>query len=99
MISKVMTVACGAFLLGTAPVLAGEARIFPYATTANYCPTGFQPITINGVICCGVPNQTQSYQSMNAHAVARKARVRHRVKATPSSRIVCPVGEKGCYSE
>lgn len=99
MISKVMTAAFGAFLLGAAPALAGEARIYPYASSANYCPTGFQPISINGVICCGVPNQSVSYQSMKAHAVARKARVRRRVAAAPTSRIVCPVGEKGCYSE
>ncbi len=99
MIAKVMTAAFSTFLLGGAPAMAGEARIFPYASSTNYCPTGFQPITINGVICCGIPNQSESYQSMKAHPVVHKVQVRRRVAAAPTSRIVCPVGEKGCYSE
>jgi len=93
-----MIAALGALVLGAAPTLADGPRIYPYSTSANYCPTGLQPITIDGVICCGTPNQSVSYQSMKAHPVARKVRVR-RATSAPTSRIVCPVGEKGCYSE
>lgn len=69
-------------------------KIYAVRNTANYCPSGLQPITINGVICCGTPNQSVSYQSMKAHPVARV-----QSRARKNSRIVCPVGEKGCYSE
>lgn len=98
MIAKVMTAALGALVLGAAPALADGPRIYPYSTSANYCPAGLQPITINGVICCGTPNQSVSYQSMKAHPVVRKVRAR-RANPAPTSRIVCPVGEKGCYTE
>jgi len=64
---------------------------------ANYCPNGLQPITLNGVICCGTPNQSISYESAKAHPVTRKVRT-HRV-AKRTSRVVCPVGEKGCYTQ
>jgi len=101
MITKVMTAALGALVLGAAPALADGPRIYPYSTSVNYCPAGLQPITIDGVICCGTPNQSVSYQSMKAHPVTRKARpVRaRRASPAPTSRIVCPVGEKGCYTE
>ncbi len=98
MISKVMTAAFGALLLGAAPALASDVKIFPYSSSANYCPAGFQPISINGVICCGTPNQSTSYQSMNAHPVRKVVRARRSMAAAPATRIVCPVGEKGCYS-
>ena len=72
-----------------------EPRIYPYASATNYCPNGLQPITINGVICCGTPNQSVSYQQAMAHPVraARKGMVR-RVAST-----YCPEGEKGCVSQ
>jgi len=96
MISKVMTAALGALILGAAPALADGPRVYAYPTSANYCPAGLQPITIDGVICCGTPNQSVSYQSMKAHPVVRKVRAR---RVAASSRIICPVGEKGCYTE
>lgn len=34
--------------------------VHPYPTT-NYCPAGLQPITMGGVICCGVPNTSEVY--------------------------------------
>jgi len=98
MISKIMTAALGVLVLGAAPALADGARIYPYSTSANYCPSGLQPISIDGVICCGTPNQSVSYQSMKAQPAARKVRAR-RLAAAPTSRVICPVGEKGCYTE
>jgi len=75
---------------------AGEAKIYPYQTSVNYCPAGLQPVTISGVICCGVPNQHVSYQSMKAHPVAQKKVHRKVHHATYSARAHCPVGTKGC---
>lgn len=83
-------------LATAAPLAAGsDTKIYPYATSHNFCPAGLQPVTISGVICCGTPNQNVSYQSMMAHPVAKKKvhRVKHR---TYSARAHCPVGTKGC---
>lgn len=71
--------------------VAAEAKIYPFASGANYCPAGLQPITISGVICCGVPNQHMSYQQALAHPVKKRVRY-HKRSARPS----CPVGTKGC---
>lgn len=27
-----------------------------YPTSVNYCQTGYQPVVLGGVICCGIPN-------------------------------------------
>jgi ABC-type sugar transport system substrate-binding protein len=76
-----------------APAMAQSAKVYAYESQANYCPAGLQPVTISGVICCGTPNQTQSYQQVMRHPVAK---VRHRTY-TATSHLNCPVGEKGCY--
>lgn len=75
-----------------APALANGPAIYPYATTANYCPGGLQPISINGVICCGTPNQSMTYQQATSAPVTRSY---HR--PAPARRAVCPEGQKGCY--
>lgn len=68
-----------------------QPRIYPYHSSENFCPAGMQPVTMDGVICCGKPNQSHSYQAMMAHPVKKKHRaVRH------SSRADCPIGTKGC---
>ncbi|MGH1452072.1 MAG: hypothetical protein ACRBBV_02785 [Paracoccaceae bacterium] len=79
-----------------APALADQPRVYSYAASANHCPAGLQPITLNGVICCGTPNQSMSYQQAKVHPVARKKVVRKRV--IHRARVICPVGEKGCYT-
>ena len=76
--------------LGAVPALAEGVRIYPYASKQNYCPTGLKPITINGVICCGTPNQKQSYQQVMAHSAGKKT---YRTRAEKS----CPEWAKGCY--
>ncbi len=78
-----------------APAAAGGPKIYAYDAGANYCPSGLQPITMNGVICCGQPNQNQSYQQVMRHPVPKKrhvTRLRH-------SRVIdtCAEGVKGCY--
>lgn len=77
-------------LVGSAAI-AGEMKVFPYNASANYCPSGLQPVTVGGVICCGAPNMHQTYQSYMAHPTPKK--VRHVAKA----RDFCPEGTKGCY--
>ena len=74
---------------------AAEMPIYGYAGAENNCPAGLQPVVVGGVICCGTPNQSMSYQQANAHPV-RKAKNRyvHRVAKT-----YCPEGMKGCYTQ
>lgn len=73
-----------------------EPRVYPYDGIANYCPAGQQPVTMNGVICCGVPNQSVSYQSVMRHGGSSKRAVP--VSTAKSSDVVCPEGQKGCYT-
>jgi len=74
--------------------LGGAARadspgIYAYAGTANYCPAGLQPVSINGVICCGEPNRAHSYQQAKQHVVTRIRSARPRFDE-------CAPGVKGC---
>lgn len=79
------------------PVAAqAEPRVYPYDGIANYCPAGQQPVTMNGVICCGVPNQSVSYQSVMRHGATSKRRAP--VATGKSSNVICPEGQKGCYT-
>ena len=89
----IKTLAAAAVLTtaATATFAEGGPRIYAYSSHENYCPDGLQPVTISGVICCGTPNQSVSYQQMLAHPVAKK---RHVVRRT--ARADCPVGTKGC---
>ncbi|MEZ5675688.1 hypothetical protein SAMN06265173_1502 [Thalassovita litoralis] len=87
---KLMSAAC-LLALAASPALANGPRIYPYPASANYCPAGLQPITIDGVICCGTPNQSMTYQQAKAAPGPRTYRPARR------SGMVCPEGEKGCY--
>lgn len=70
---------------------ASGPKIYPYKTAHNYCPTGLQPVTISGVICCGVPNTGMSYQHAMMHPTKKVRRHVRQVRA-----VDCPIGEKGC---
>ncbi|MGJ8625701.1 MAG: hypothetical protein ACSHXB_01970 [Sulfitobacter sp.] len=74
--------------------VAAEVNIYPYQASSNYCPAGMQPISISGVICCGTPNQSVSYQQAKAAPVKRHRVVKRRY--VRSARAHCPVGTKGC---
>ncbi|MGR1580293.1 hypothetical protein ACSSNL_02395 [Thalassobius sp. S69A] len=87
---KMISAACLMAVAG-APAMANGPAIYPYATTANYCPGGLQPISINGVICCGTPNQSMTYQQ------ATSAPVKRSYRPTKARSAICPEGEKGCY--
>ena len=68
-------------------------KIYAYKSHANYCPAGLQPVTMDGTICCGVPNQTHTYQQVMAHGAAKQ---RHATRVRSVRRADCPVGTKGC---
>jgi hypothetical protein len=68
--------------------VAADAKIYAYPSAENYCPAGLQPITISGIICCGVPNQSMTYQQVMAHPKPKPRYARPAVK--------CPIGTKGC---
>lgn len=55
------------------------------SSSQNFCPAGLQPVQSGGMISCGVPKSGE---------ICHKPRV----KSVKKSRIVCPVGEKGCYT-
>lgn len=57
--------------------------VHPYSSGANYCPAGLQPVTLGGVICCGVPNTSEAYYN---RAGGGK---RHMMMS-------CAAGQKGC---
>ncbi|WP_299615366.1 hypothetical protein [uncultured Tateyamaria sp.] len=88
--TKVMTAAVAFALLGTGAAMAQDQagpKIYAYHSQHNFCPTGLQPVSMDGTICCGRPNQDISYQQALAHAAAKKRHAR---------RVSCPVGTKGC---
>lgn len=88
--TKVIFAAAAFALLGTGAVLAQDQagpKIYAYHSQHNFCPAGLQPVTMDGTICCGNPNQDISYQQALAHAAAKTRRVRQ---------ASCPVGTKGC---
>ncbi len=64
---KKLLLTAGLGLMAMAAPAAADAKLFPYAAKANYCPSGLQPIVLNGVICCGVPNQSASYSDYMRH--------------------------------
>lgn len=77
-----------------APALASGPGVYAYETDQNFCPSGLQPVSINGVICCGSPNQSQSYQQAMRHPVQSHVRgVVHRARPAET----CAEGVKGCY--
>jgi len=69
--------------------LAGGPGIYAYEGTANYCPAGLQPVSINGVICCGTPNRAESYQQAKQHPVTR-------IRSARARYYECLPGMKGC---
>ena len=71
-----------------APALA-DPKVYVVENNENYCLAGLQPITMNGVISCGQPNQPQTYQQVKRHSLTRHDT--HRAART------CAEGEKGCH--
>jgi hypothetical protein len=83
-------------LFSTAPALAGEANVYRYQakSSENYCPSGLQPVTVDGSFGCGVPNHAQTYQQAMRHPAQRGTQHHNvqRYSALPN----CLEGSKGC---
>lgn len=69
-----------------------EMPIYAYGGAPNHCPSGLRPVVVGGVISCGTPNRSITYQQANAHPVT-KVRTRHTRRVVSS---YCPEGNKGC---
>lgn len=99
---RLTLLAAGLSLLA-APALASDAyrgdptndpnsvgkRIHAYQAE-NLCPAGLQPVTLGGVICCGVPN-------VPGHYVNRAGGVKrvYKARSAPAPRAYAPEGVKG----
>lgn len=90
-----LTAALG-LIAGVPQTATAQTKIYPYQTSDNYCPAGLQPVSINGVICCGQPNQHISYQSAMAHPVAAPKKQHRATHKINRARSQCEVGTKGC---
>mgnify|MGYP006910714240 CR=1 FL=1 len=69
-----------------------DVRTCAYPTSSgNFCQAGLMPVMVGGVVSCGTPNAgiCETYTASR--------RVTYRAP-TPKRRVVCPVGEKGCYT-
>lgn len=60
------------------------------ASSDNICPAGLQPVQAGGMISCGVPVAGESCTQPTVKRVKKVYK--------PKARVVCPVGEKGCYT-
>ena len=89
--TRVIAAAAAVTLMGTVSGTA-QQKIYAYNSSSNFCPAGLQPVTTNGEICCGRPNQSMSYQQVMAQpATKKKKRARYVAR-----KAECPVGTKGC---
>ena len=84
---RLLSTLAAATLLAS-PAMAEGPTLYAYPTNANYCPAGLQPVVLGGVICCGQPNTSMSYQQVMRHPVRQ-------VSYQPKG-MVCEEGEKGC---
>jgi len=80
--------------LGLLTAGAAQAELYPYPTNENYCPAGFQPVVMGGVICCGKPTSNVTYSQMMTHPAPKKKIYAKR--KTYSARAHCAEGVKGC---
>ena len=96
---KVFAIALTGAAMTAAPALAwndsqpasDSIAIWAYPSQENYCPAGLQPITINGVICCGTPTHT----GYREHSVQRRHKPRQSVVQYSKGYSETVVYEKG----
>jgi hypothetical protein len=81
---RIKAVFTAVLLASAATAGASEVTVYPVASAQNHCPKGLQPATINGVIFCGTPTTSVTYQEVKAHPVPR------------GHAADCPEGQKGC---
>lgn len=88
-LSASQALAWGDMYMGDGTNNPNGGKIFPYAAKANYCPSGLQPVMVNGVICCGSPNTAHHFYNAPGK---RKKKVHHRKRV---SHGYAPAGVKG----
>ncbi len=76
------------------PKTSTPTKVYPVPSKSNFCPQGLQPVTISGVISCGSPTTTVTYNQMLAHP--KPARAKRHVTYHHSARPTCTPGLKGC---
>lgn len=91
---KTFLAATAVTLAAAMPASASDAKLFPYHSKENYCPSGLQPVVYGGEISCGQPNQKMTYFQAKQHPVTTRHRT---VKRASHGRLICPIGEKNCY--
>ncbi|MDC0736767.1 hypothetical protein N6L24_00610 [Cognatishimia sp. SS12] len=74
------------FVPKTPPPVPVGCAYRPASSRDNICPAGLQPIDAGGMISCGVPKAGEI-----CHTPVKRKKIQR-------ARIVCPVGEKGCYT-
>ncbi len=89
-LTKLFGMSIAGLVIGTGAGMA-EPKLYPVQSVENFCPSGLQPVTSNGAICCGVPNQDMTYDQAMAYSTSKRATV---TKAHAASD--CPAGTKGC---
>ncbi|CUH85960.1 hypothetical protein [Thalassovita mediterranea] len=96
---SLMAAALFATMTAVPQTAAAAPSVYPYEGVANHCPAGQQPVSMDGVICCGVPNQSISYQAMMRHGGSKRSYSASKPMSQPvSSGVICPEGQKGCYT-
>lgn len=83
-----LTTLLAATLLAASPVFAASTDpvvVYPYSTSANFCPAGLQPVSVDGTVSCGKPTTEVTYQQ----ATSSPGR-------SYTSSKSCPIGVKGC---
>ena len=72
-----------------------DPKVYRVPTTANYCPKGLQPVTLDGSISCGQPTARHSYPQVMKHPGVKRRSAAPRVYER-SARPRCLAGVKGC---
>lgn len=89
-LTSILTIAAISASFAATPLWAANTdpvNVYPYASAANYCPTGLQPVSHDGTVSCGTPNQEITYQQATSEP---RRRTRY------GGRADCAIGEKGC---
>lgn len=72
------------------PQPAVAVRSCAYTASSNFCPTNLVPVMVGGQVSCGTPNAGQ--------CTSHTPKPRPVYRQPTQRRVVCPVGEKGCYT-
>lgn len=89
-VAKTLAAGLAAALIA-GPAAAEGLNVYAVESRENFCPAGLQPVTADGTICCGTPNQSQTYHEAMRHPAPK------RVSHQAGQASTCAEGQKGCY--